>query len=77
MRLTLVNPWTFAATTPHFGLLCIASYLRNHTDFVDISIIESEDPLSEIQKAKPDIVGITNNSEGFSKAIDTATKLKS
>lgn len=77
MRLVLVNPWTFPATTPHFGLLCVASYLKSHMDSVDISIIESEDPLSEIQKAKPDIVGITSNSEGFSKAIDTATKLKS
>jgi len=64
--LALVNPWTFPATTPHFGLLCIASYLRNHMNSVDISIIESEEPLAEIQKVKPDIVGITSNTEGFS-----------
>jgi radical SAM superfamily enzyme YgiQ (UPF0313 family) len=76
MRIVLVNPWSYPATTAHFGLLCLAAYLREHMQGLEIRIIESQQPLQEILDLKPDLVGITSNTESFSNAINTASALK-
>lgn len=54
--------------TPHFGLLCLAAYIKKYFPQFTIKVIESVEPLKEVISFKPDIVGITAASPDYESA---------
>ena len=75
-KLALVNLWSFKTSTPHFGLMSLAAFLRKKLPDVDVSIIEGFDPLPKIVEKPPDIVGFTSDTVTFTKTLALANKLK-
>lgn len=76
IHLVLVSLWTFKHTLPHFGLTCLASYLRNKLPEIEISIIEGLNPFEEILEKRSDIIGFTSDTLTFNKTVETAENLK-
>ena len=66
----------FQSNTPHFGLLSLAAYIRQKMPHVQIKIIDHPNPMKEILKFKPDIVGLTGASVEYQGAIDLAKKIR-
>lgn len=63
---------------PALSLLYLAAYVREHLEFpVEIKIVESHDPLAEIRRFKPDVVGFTSFSVIYKKIVDCARALRS
>lgn len=76
IRLALVNVWHYPAQTPHFGLISLAAWVRKELPEVDIRIIEGLDPVKEITKVKPDIVGFTSDTLAYTKTVKKARQLR-
>lgn len=76
IKLVLVNLWSYKATTPHFGLISLAAFLRTALPYFDISIVEGDDILSKIIEMKPDIIGFTSDTLAFTRVLALAKLLK-
>lgn len=76
IHLVLVSLWTFEHTLPHFGLTCLAAYLREKLPEVEVSIVEGLNSFEEILEKKPEIIGFTSDTLTFNKTVETAENLK-
>lgn len=74
--LTLVNIWKIENHTPHFGLTALAAYVKTKIPNLEIKIVEGLNPLKDILKSKPDIVGFTSDTLAFKATKTIATKVK-
>lgn len=73
IKLVLVyHQMKFQSNTPHFGHLSLAAYIRQKFPYVELKIIDHSNPIKEILKFKPDIVGLTGASIEYQEAIDLA-----
>ena len=61
---------------PPLGLAYIAAYLRRYADLNNIMIIDNAS-IDEMDRYKPDIIGISSVSQNFDRAIKTAKTIKS
>lgn len=63
---------------PPLGLAYIASYLREHMHFNDTVILHgSRDPIRELAKHKPDLLGVSSVTQNFEGAKNLAGKIES
>lgn len=77
LKLVLVyHQMKIQSNTPHFGLLSLASYIREKYPNITLKIIDHSNPLKEILHFKPDIVGLTGASIEYQEAINLAQKIK-
>lgn len=76
INLALVNIWQFPIQTPHFGLTSLAAYVREKMPAVKIKVIEGLDPLGEVIRAKPDVVGFTSDTLVYKKTVQKAKQLR-
>jgi len=76
LRLVLVHCLKSRNSSPHVGLMCLAAYVRDRLPFVEVSIVEEIDPISEVLILKPDIVGFTADTIAISNTINLAKIIK-
>lgn len=76
IKLVLVNFWQFPIETPHFGLICLAAYIRRNFPQIKIRIIEGLNPEKTIIRSKPDLVGFTSDTLVYRKTIAKAKKVR-
>jgi len=77
LHLVLVNVWPFMIKTPHFGLTCLAAFIKEKLPEVKISIVEGVDPIKEILVKEPDLIGITSDTIAFTRTLKLVKKIKS
>lgn len=61
---------------PHFGLLSLGAYVKQKFSFVEVKILDNPNPLRQILKYKPDIIGFTGASTEYKEAISLAKNVK-
>jgi len=77
IRLVLVyHQMKIQGNTPHFGLLSLGAYVKQKFPNVDIKVLDNPNPLKQILKFEPDIVGFTGASMEYQEAKSLAAKVR-
>jgi len=78
MKLALIILGTPYDAIPPIGLVSIYSYIKKHSEGVDIKIIDLNfDGLEKIESYQPDIIGVSAMSPFYKRIIALARKIKS
>lgn len=72
MRLTLVHCLLSLNSSPHLGLLSLAAYVKQNLNWVNLTVVESLDPVGEIIKSRPDVLGFTADTIAFNRTVEVA-----
>lgn len=78
MKLALLNVFENNKGMIPWGLLSIATYLRSRHPDTDVLVIDInwDNPLEEIRRYRPDVIGISSMSSNYSQAIYFAQEIK-
>ena len=76
IKLVLVHCTKTWHSTPHLGIVSLSSYIEEKCPYVTTKVIEDTNPLKEILRNKPDIVGFTADSVDYEDTKIIASKIK-
>ncbi len=76
IKLVLVHCTKTRHNTPHLGIISLASYIEEKCPYVTTKVIEDTNPLKEVLRNKPDIVGFTADSIDYEDTKILASKIK-
>ena len=76
LKLILVHCVKTQQNTPHLGIISLATYIEEKCPHIIIKVIEDINPLKEILRNKPDIIGFTADSVDYEDTKILASKIK-